>query len=200
MATETLRERLGLSDEEIDRLADAGMPTDDPLRSLGWLVEQGRLIPPRVVSLKGLAEYFQVVPLTIKNWSTQGLPVLADGRFDLDEAVRWRLAHIRKSPEANRLAQAKASRAELDLRERLNEVAPVEPLHRRMVRRIGEAKAILNQLPDAVAASAVEAGVSRELAGRLREQAETALHRALRAVADLAQPPAQDDEASTPEE
>ncbi len=200
MVTETLRQRLGLDSEEIDRLATEGMPIDDPLRAIGWLVDQGRLIPPRIVPAKFLAEFFRCVPLTISNWQSQGMPSLDNGLFDLDECCRWRLAHIRKSPAADQLAQARAAKAQLDLAERRAEVAPVAPLMRRMQRRINEAKAILNQLPDALAASAVEAGVPRELAGRLRQQAADVLNRTMRAVADLGRPPAQDEEGGSPEE
>ena len=194
MASETLRQRLGLADDEIDRLATEGMPTDCPLRAIGWLVEQGKLISPRIVSLEGLARFFEVVPLTIQNWRSQGMPSLDNGMFDLDACTKWRLAHIRKSPAADKLARAKAAKAELDLAERMGEVAPVAPLLRRLERRIGEAKAILGQLPDAIAASAVEAGAPRDLAGRLREQAADVLDRTLQAIADLSRPPAQDAE------
>lgn len=194
MATETLRERLGLGDEEINRLAGEGMPTDDPLRTIGWLVEKGKLIPPRIVPAKFLAEFFGCVPLTISNWQSQGMPSLDDGMFDLDECCRWRLAHIRKSPAADQLAAAKASKAQLDLAERLGEVAPVEPLLRRMSRRINEAKAILNQLPDAIAAAATEAGVPRDIVGLLHQRAADVLDRTLRSIADLGKSPDRDEE------
>lgn len=199
MATETLRQRLGLTDEEISRLADEGMPIDDPLRAIGWLTLEGRLLPQRIVSLETLAKFFEVVPLTVKNWIAQGLPAVGPDLFDLDEAVRWRLAHIRTSPAADQLARAKAAKAELDLQERLGEVAPVAPWFRRLERRINEAKAILMQIPDMVAASLVEEGLSRDLAGRLRQRVEDVVHRSLRAVADLGRPPAQDEEGAAPD-
>ena len=200
MATETLRQRLGLSDEEIDRLATEGMPIDDPLRAIGWLVERGRLIPPRIVSLKALAKFFGVTSQAVRVWRDSGLPAIGPDRFDLDAVVQWRLGRIRSSPAGDQLARAKAATAELALREKLGEVAPVEPLHRRMVRRVTEAKAILNQIPDMVAASLAEEGLSRDLAGRLRQRVEDVVHRSLRAVADLGRPPAQDEEGGSPEE
>ena len=77
---------------------------------------------------------------------------------------------------------------ELKLKQQLGEVAPVAPWFRRLERRINEAKAILNQLPEMVVAVAVEEGLSPEAAGRMRRRVAEVLDRTYGAVADAASP------------
>lgn len=199
MTNKTIAEQLGITPADFTRLAGEGMPTADVYSAAGWLVLNGRACVPRIVSLKALARFFGVTVQAVRVWRDSGLPAIGPDRFDLDAVVQWRLGRIRSSPAGDQLARAKAATAELALRERLGEVAPTEPLLRRLQRRINEAKAILNQLPDAVAAAAIEAGAPRDLAGRLHQRAADVLDRTLQSVADLGRPPAQDDEASTPE-
>lgn len=200
MTNKTIAEQLGITPADFTRLAGEGMPTADAYSAAGWLVLNGRACVPRIVSLKALAKFFGVTSQAVRVWRDSGLPAIGPDRFDLDAVVQWRLGRIRSSPAGDQLARAKAATAELALREKLGEVAPVEPLHRRMVRRVTEAKAILNQIPDMVAASLAEEGLSRDLAGRLRQRVEDVVHRSLRAVADLGRPPAQDEEGGSPEE
>ncbi len=118
MTRDELIQELGVEPSKFDDFVAAGLPVEDDgtfdhLRCLGWLASRGRL--RRFVTRKGLASYFGTSEANIRHWMSSGLPNRSPDKFDLDEAIRWRLGKlaIRQSDSKEALMQAKADREEL---------------------------------------------------------------------------------------
>lgn len=202
MLQKELAEKLGATEERLEKFIAEGLPytTVEGERHFSadvvaeWLVDNGYAIQQRVVLTRAeVAQHFHVSTRTIGYWSSEGMPG-KPGAFNLDEIEEWRQKkHGGESrgvanDERSKMLVVERQLKELKLKQQLGEVAPVAPWFRRLERRINEAKAILNQLPEMVVAVAVEEGLSPEAAGRMRRRVAEVLDRTYGAVADAASP------------
>ncbi len=185
MTQDELMLELGVDHPRFAELVAAGLPieddgTFDQLRCLGWLASQGRL--RRIVTRRELAAYFSTSEANIRHWIAAGLPTIATDRFDLDEAIHWRLAKLaaRQSESKEALLAAKADREELAVdREagRLIDAYEIDAWRRRTVTSI---RAMIDDFGD-LSYGVVDRGLSPVDARRAAEEKIAAIYQDLEA-------------------
>jgi len=193
-----LKTRLGIDGVRLESFIKAGLPCEQvngqrlflPEAVADWLIDNGYAVYQVATTRAQVANHFGVTTRTIAYWSSEGMPG-EPGSYDLAAIEEWRQQKRGESADQNDSERGKIMAVdrqlkELKLRQQLGEVAPVDPLLRRMERRIHEAKAILNQIPELVVAVAVEEGFPADAAGRLRLRVLDVLHRTYGAIADTA--------------
>lgn len=104
---------------------------------------------------KKVAEIFQVSVRTVQFWIQDGMPQLADGRYDLDQIAAWKEMRdrARRDPEDDRESAAnarfrefKAKLAEIEYRKKIGELIDREEVKAGWVQRVMVVKRALLSL------------------------------------------------------
>jgi hypothetical protein len=180
MTRDELIQELRVDDAKFAEMVEGGLPVEpggsyDRLRCLGWLADQGRL--RRFVTRRELSSYFGTSEANIRHWISSGMPSADPDRFDLDEAIKWRLERVasRQSEAKEALMAAKADREELaaDLEAgRLIDPLEVEAWRRQTVSSI---RSMLDDFAD-LAYGVVDRGYSADDARRAAQEKIDAIY------------------------
>jgi phage terminase Nu1 subunit (DNA packaging protein) len=153
---------------------------------------------PKIVTTRAeVAKAFGVKVAAVADWLSQGMPGKPSrrgvpGEFRLAEIDEWLKANLlgpyRLSGESSRqeINRLQATRLGMQVARERREIIDLEPVVRLLKRRIGEAKALLEQLPDRVAAE-VGAGLDDERREHLRKLVAGEIRNVLERVGEIPQ-------------
>lgn len=202
LSTKQLCERLGVTRQRVLGWVSQGLPHEGQGRTLRfaaeavreWLVAHGiaQVDQPRPCAdrLADVAAAFGVSERAVLYWRNAGMPVEADGTYDLGRIGDWRAAKYGRGDESlsprvqydTELARIRRDREQIELDRLRGNSIPIEEPSRILDRAIALAAAQLQQIPD-VAVAHAGAKATAEERKRLREVMQQQVDRAQTALA-----------------
>lgn len=171
-----------------------------------WLIEQGYIAQPRLVSTLGeVAAHFGVTSRSIQYWREQGAPISDDGYYDLDLIAAWREARLGKDGGAadqtraeheTNLSRIKAEKAQLELDELRGKLVDVEICKRVIGRHLTELKSHLEGIAE-FQASLLPPNTPAAVVTRVKTETTRKFEDILNAQAEVMQDLANEIEAET---